>query len=166
MFVGDLVLQNSAVVTVQVQRWKICFTSSLVCFSGSLCCVLGCAVLSFASMHELVLWRRVVPGLRLHREHCLVCAGVRLHVIPNGDKVSYICCVQDVQSEYDTYKKGKAREITDLKKDSQRQESKMRRLAMLNQKQKSVLQACLPTVCPEPPQLLYICHRAAPSYSP
>lgn len=49
--------------------------------------------------------------------------------------------VQDLQSDYDTFKKGKAREITDLKKDSQRQESKMRRLAMLNQKQKSVLQA-------------------------
>lgn len=50
--------------------------------------------------------------------------------------------IQDLQSDYDTFKKGKAREITDLKKDSQRQESKMRRLAMLNQKQKSVLQAC------------------------
>jgi hypothetical protein len=48
--------------------------------------------------------------------------------------------LQDLQADYDTFKKGKAREIQDLKKDSQRQESKMRRLAMLNQKQKSVLQ--------------------------
>lgn len=80
----------------------------------------------------------------------LLCDGVSPFHTELGTWSDAICvhglicemCVQDVQSEYDTYKKGKTREITDLKKDSQRQESKMRRLAMLNQKQKSVLQVC------------------------
>lgn len=47
-------------------------------------------------------------------------------------------CV-DLQ-DYDSFKRGKAKEIMFLKKDSRRAETEMRRLAMLNQKQKSVLQ--------------------------
>lgn len=51
-------------------------------------------------------------------------------------------CVQitDLQHSYDVYKKGTAKEITGLKKDSRRAENEARRLATLNEKQKTVLQ--------------------------
>jgi hypothetical protein len=48
--------------------------------------------------------------------------------------------MSELQQSYETFKRGKAKEITVLKKGSRRAESEARRLALLNEKQKAVLQ--------------------------
>lgn len=68
--------------------------------------------------------------------------------------------------DYDTFKRGKAKEITSLKKDSRRAETEMRRLALLNQKQKSVLQRKIQEAEEAKKRLQSLKHRSAKRTTP
>ena len=57
-----------------------------------------------------------------------------------GQKSSLSAKVQHLQADYDTLRRGKNKEITELKKDTRKAESEARRLAVLTEKQKAVMQ--------------------------
>lgn len=68
--------------------------------------------------------------------------------------------------DYDSFKRGKAKEIISLKKDSRRAETEMRRLALLNQKQKSVLQRKIQEAEEAKKRLQSLKHRSAKRTAP
>eukprot|EP00892_Ulva_mutabilis_P001765 jgi/Ulvmu1/1158/UM107_0032.1 len=78
-----------------------------------------------------------------------------------GQKAGIAKQMSELQQDYDSFKRGKAKEIISLKKDSRRAETEMRRLALLNQKQKSVLQRKIQEAEEAKKRLQTLKHRSA-----